>query len=148
MSVMSCPSRVPLPWKDTSIRVCPAEGVITLDPVILPDTSPIWSPNAMGVVSSFPTRFLIRAIPVYHKHVATSRGPARTSQNTSSETVWKFGMGPESGLRKWPRGVERSPDRLPLGAKEGRSRRLQLFSKQFLHATRRIETEADPIGGR
>jgi hypothetical protein len=84
MLVTSCPSTVPLPWKGTSIRVCPAEGVITLVPVILPDNSPIWSPNAMGVISSFPTRFLIQAIPVYHKHVATSRGPVRTSENSSS----------------------------------------------------------------
>ena len=63
MLVTSCPSKVPLPWKDTSIRVCPAEGVKTLVPVILPDISPIWSPNAMGVISSFfqPASLLGRA---------------------------------------------------------------------------------------
>src|SRR5215207_1732683 len=31
---------------------------------------------------------------------------ACTSQNSPSETVWKFGMGPKSGLRKRPKGVE------------------------------------------
>src|SRR5215212_588569 len=62
MSVMSCPSIVPLPWKDTSIRVCPAEGVITLVPVIVPDASPIWSPNAMDALFSFPTRFFARRV--------------------------------------------------------------------------------------
>jgi hypothetical protein len=30
----------------------------------------------------------------------------RTSENNPSETVWKFGMGPKSGLRKCPKGVE------------------------------------------
>jgi hypothetical protein len=63
MSVMSYPSSVPLPWKETSIRGgCPAEGVITLVPVTLPDASPIWSPNAMGALSSFPTRFFHRRV--------------------------------------------------------------------------------------
>src|SRR5215208_2385558 len=37
-----------------------------------------------------------------------------------SETVWKFGIGPESGLREQPRGVEGVPIRAPLAAREAR----------------------------
>jgi hypothetical protein len=33
----------------------------------------------------------------------------RSSQNLPSETVWKFEMGPESGLRKRPEGIEGVP---------------------------------------
>src|SRR5215208_437158 len=36
------------------------------------------------------------------------------------ETVWKFGIGPESGLREQPRGVEGVPIRAPLAAREAR----------------------------
>src|SRR5215204_1764930 len=40
------------------------------------------------------------------------RGYARscnpTSENSPSETVWKFGIGPESGLRERPRGSKES----------------------------------------
>jgi hypothetical protein len=54
---------LPLPWMDTSSRTgCVPEGVITLVPVTLPDTSPTLSPNAMGALSSFPTRFFPRRV--------------------------------------------------------------------------------------
>jgi hypothetical protein len=36
------------------------------------------------------------------------------------ETVWKFGIGPESGPRERPRGVEEVPIRAPLAAREAR----------------------------
>src|SRR5215216_1724453 len=42
---------------------------------------------------------------------------------------------PNRGYEAAKRG-QRSPDRLPLGAKEECSRHLLLFSKQFLHALR------------
>jgi hypothetical protein len=36
------------------------------------------------------------------------------------ETVWKFGIGTETGLRERPRGAEGVPIRAPLGAREAR----------------------------
>jgi hypothetical protein len=42
----------------------------------------------------------------------------RTSENSPSETVWKIGMGPESELRKRPRGVEGVPIGHFLGGKK------------------------------
>ena len=44
----------------------------------------------------------------------------RTSENFPSETVWKIGIGPETGLRERPRGVEGVPIRAPLAAGEAR----------------------------
>ncbi len=85
MSVMFCPSRVPLPWKDTSTRTCCCvpEGVMTLVPVILPDASPIWSPNAMGALS-FLTASLDGVPLSTNAHNASKRSPVRTSENSSS----------------------------------------------------------------
>jgi hypothetical protein len=79
---MSCPSNVPLPWKDTSIRACccvPTMGVITLVPVTLPDASPIWSPNAMGALS-FLTASLDGVPLSTNAHDASYPSPARTSE--------------------------------------------------------------------
>ena len=45
------------------------------------------------------------------------------------ETVWIFGMYPEIGAPTTAKRGLRSPDRPPLGAKEVRSGRLQVFPK-------------------
>src|SRR5215212_8496283 len=52
----------------------------------------------------------------------------RSSQNFPSETVWEFGIGREA--TKVANRARRSA--LPCRQREGRSRRLHLFSKQFL----------------
>jgi hypothetical protein len=61
---------------------------------------------------------------------------SRTSENTPSETVWKIAMGSEIGVPEAAKRDRKSPDRPPFAAQEARSRGLQLFSKQFLHALR------------
>jgi hypothetical protein len=42
------------------------------------------------------------------------------SQNSPFETVWKFGIGPEWGLRERTRGVEKVTIRASLAASEAR----------------------------
>jgi hypothetical protein len=57
-----------------------------------------------------------------------------TSENASSETVWKIGVSPESRLRKLLNWVEGGRSSLLLPPKEVGSRSFELFSKQFLQA--------------
>ena len=56
----------------------------------------------------------------------------RTSENSTSEPVWKIGMGPEIGVPKAVERGQRGPDQPLLAAEEARSKGLGLFSKQFL----------------
>jgi hypothetical protein len=55
----------------------------------------------------------------------------RNYQTVSLETVWKFGMGPESGLRKWPRGVEGVPIGRLLAPKKGGRDAFSYFPNSF-----------------
>jgi hypothetical protein len=55
----------------------------------------------------------------------------RTSENTSSETVWKIGIGPESGLRKRPRVVEGVSISHPLPQKKHGREAFSYFPNSF-----------------
>src|SRR5215216_2161916 len=66
--------------------------------------------GATSCTTSFLSRFgQSGAHPLLPKeHDATSRSPPPTSENSSSETVWKFGIDPESGLRSGQEGSKKS----------------------------------------
>jgi hypothetical protein len=55
----------------------------------------------------------------------------RSSQNSPSETVWKFGIGPEWSVRERPRGVQGVPIRSPLATTEARSDAFGYFPNRF-----------------
>src|SRR5215218_10130333 len=68
--------------------------------------------------------------------MALAREPTKSSELRRIHLPKLFGNSeliPNRGYEAAKRG-QRSPDRLPLGAKEECSRHLLLFSKQFLHA--------------
>jgi hypothetical protein len=55
----------------------------------------------------------------------------RSSQNSTSETVWKFEMGGESGLRKWLRRVQGSPIGRFLAPKKCAREAFRYFPNSF-----------------
>src|SRR5215217_8963198 len=59
---------------------------------------------------------------------------ACTSQNSPSETVWKFGIALSSGCHLWVKGCEEALFGRLQRSDEDDEDPLQLFSKQFLHA--------------
>ena len=62
----------------------------------------------------------------------TPRTPyRRTSQNFTSETVWKIGLGPESRLGKLPNGVEGRSIGLLLAPKKHAREALRYFPNSF-----------------
>src|SRR5215212_2864989 len=73
--------------------------------------------------------------PVYMRHsrVCSAEGVLHggTSQNSPSETVWKSGMGPESGPRKRSRGVVGAPIGRSLGGKKRDRDALGSFPNSF-----------------
>src|SRR5215217_4618121 len=56
----------------------------------------------------------------------------RTSENSTSETVWKIGLASEIEVSKAAKRGRKSPDWPLFAAEEACSRGLGLFSKQFL----------------
>jgi|SRR5215208_4984184 len=71
-----------------------------------------------------------------------------TSENAPSQTVWKFGVDPELGLRKRPRGVEGVSIGRILPLKKGAPDAFSYFPNSFSKSFGDVRASFTPVGSK